>query len=241
MERRKFVVGLGALAAGSSAAVGTGAFSAALIDDRDVDIEVVGDDAALIQLVPGYDEVENSTVSGDRVFHDDDEKLAISFDDDEGGDGINPSSTYQVGAIDDDVVAATASQAEQSDLINNWEDTVLYGPADPALGRPDETDLVDDPAFVMRNETNTSYRFRMSYDGDPQGDSDVVVVGARDDGGAEETFLFSAQGLGAGSTQNIVFPSGGKYSFSLLAIAGDDADGDHFDGSIRLEITEDSL
>ena len=54
MERRKFVVGLGALAAGSSAAMGTGAFSA-FEADRDADIAVTNDAEAYVALEPGDD------------------------------------------------------------------------------------------------------------------------------------------------------------------------------------------
>lgn len=240
---------MGALASGAAAAMGTGAFSAALIDDRDIDIEVVGDDAALMQLIPGYDEVTDSTVSEDRVFIDDDGKLAISFNDSNspGGQGINPSSTYQVGAIGDRLLEGTVKdKAEQSDLITSWEDVVLYGPSDPALSNPslEATSTPDDPAFVLRNETDTQYKFIMSYEGDAQSDSDVIVVGQRGGSGSgDDAFLFSASGLhpsaGATAARNIF--AGNKYSFSLLAITGSDAKGDHFDGTLRIEITESSL
>lgn len=49
MERRKFVIGAGALASGGAAAVGTGAFSFVRAD-RDVTIDVVADEAAYLGL-----------------------------------------------------------------------------------------------------------------------------------------------------------------------------------------------
>ncbi|MES3160593.1 MAG: hypothetical protein PPP55_03370, partial [Halorubrum sp.] len=65
MERRKFTIGLGALATGSAAAIGTGAFSAAFVGDRDANITVSGDADALLALRPGYDLVGDGTVSDD--------------------------------------------------------------------------------------------------------------------------------------------------------------------------------
>jgi len=51
MERRKFVVGLGSLAAGGAAAMGSGAFTS-VSADRNIDVAVAGDDKALLQLEP---------------------------------------------------------------------------------------------------------------------------------------------------------------------------------------------
>lgn len=52
MDRRKFVLGLGSIAAGGAAAMGTGAFSSATINDRSVEANVVTDDNALLRLDP---------------------------------------------------------------------------------------------------------------------------------------------------------------------------------------------
>ncbi|QKY20402.1 DUF1102 domain-containing protein [Halolamina sp. CBA1230] len=49
MERRKFVIGLGSLAAGGAAAMGTGAFSGVQAD-RDISVEVAGDASAYLQM-----------------------------------------------------------------------------------------------------------------------------------------------------------------------------------------------
>jgi hypothetical protein len=52
MERRNFVLGLGALAAGSGAAVGTGAFSSVQAE-RDIGISVAGDADSYLAIEPG--------------------------------------------------------------------------------------------------------------------------------------------------------------------------------------------
>ena len=49
MERRKFVIGAGALATGSAAAIGSGAFTS-VEADRDVDVQVVGDQSAMLEI-----------------------------------------------------------------------------------------------------------------------------------------------------------------------------------------------
>ena len=59
MERRKFVVGLGALATGTAAATGTGAFSQASAS-RGVSVSVVSDNSAFATLLADDSGLENS-------------------------------------------------------------------------------------------------------------------------------------------------------------------------------------
>jgi len=54
MERRKFVIGLGSLAAGGAAATGTGAFTS-VTADRDAEIDLEDDADAYLGLVAGND------------------------------------------------------------------------------------------------------------------------------------------------------------------------------------------
>ena len=88
MERRKFVIGLGALASGAAAAVGTGAFTAAELSGRSVGVTVADDSQGLVALVAG----EN-----DYVSEGDDGELGIDLSN--GSNGVNPNSKYQIGAI----------------------------------------------------------------------------------------------------------------------------------------------
>jgi len=112
MERRKFVVGLGSLAAGGAAAMGTGAVSQFSSGDRSIGVEVVGDQAAYVALQRPDDGLSDggNTRNGNFVeFSSDPEKLELDFtsnnptsarsgDPEEGnpigGKGVNPSSTY---------------------------------------------------------------------------------------------------------------------------------------------------
>jgi len=107
MERRKFVVGLGALASGSAAAVGTGAFTS-VTADRAVDVEVAGDASAYLGLEP---------VSGDPNAA---YVQEVSFDFSSSnpntsgdlGDGFNPDSVTVV----DDLLRVTNQGTQDVDF-----------------------------------------------------------------------------------------------------------------------------
>ena len=70
MQRRKFLVGMGSLAAGSAAAMGTGAFDQ-VAAERTVDVNVAGDAGALLGLDPtqgsnsAYSSISNGQISVD--------------------------------------------------------------------------------------------------------------------------------------------------------------------------------
>lgn len=86
MERRKFVVGLGALASGTAAAVGTGAFTS-VEADRSVDVAVEDDASAYLGLDTSGD-ANDQYVSGQGSG-----EIVIDFDDStNGGSGVNPNA-----------------------------------------------------------------------------------------------------------------------------------------------------
>jgi len=88
MERRKFLIGAGSLAAGSAAAMGTGAFSA-MSAERNAGINVVADGDGLVALV---DETDS-----DVVRETGDGELTIDFTSNGNAGGVNVGSKYQVG------------------------------------------------------------------------------------------------------------------------------------------------
>ena len=91
VKRRKFVIGLGALAAGSGAAMGTGAFSSASIEDRSVNVAVDADDESQIALVPGGD--PDIAISGNGEL-----QLDLTGSN---GEGVNINSRYTWGDPND--------------------------------------------------------------------------------------------------------------------------------------------
>jgi hypothetical protein len=87
MERRKFVIGLGALVAGSGAALGTGA-SVSSTMDRDANVNVVNDSNGLLAL--------ESTTDSD-VVREKNGELYIDFTAGGSAGGSNVNSVYRIG------------------------------------------------------------------------------------------------------------------------------------------------
>jgi hypothetical protein len=241
MDRRKFLVAAGSTAVGTSALVGSGAFSAALIQGRQTNIQVSGDDEALIQLVPGHHNNSDSTVSDSRVYLNDNEQLEISFDD-SNGTGINPDSTYQVGAIGSDAQSALnvlPDRPAQSD--------VLYG---EAVGDSETT--ADDPAFYLRNASDATVDVEIEWTGDtPRDESNIGPQDARaafvsdsenaEAGGDPDRagFVLSLDDASYGMSR-FEMDSGDEVGLSLIAVLDDvdPADTDGWIGSLEVRAGE---
>jgi hypothetical protein len=88
VKRRKFVIGLGALVAGSGAALGTGA-SVSSTMDRDANVNVVNDANGLLGLV--------DTTDGAVVREQENGELLIDFTASGNAGGANVDSVYRVG------------------------------------------------------------------------------------------------------------------------------------------------
>ncbi|WP_152420102.1 hypothetical protein [Halorubrum distributum] len=90
MERRKFMIGVGALASGAAAATGTGAFSA-MSAERNANINVVGDDRGITAL--------RSDTDSDVIRQAGNGELVIDFTADGSAGGVNVNSVYQIGSL----------------------------------------------------------------------------------------------------------------------------------------------
>jgi hypothetical protein len=91
MRRRKFLIGAGSLAAGSAAAVGTGAFTS-VSAERTVSVNIVDDNNSLLRLTQSgtgpnsqYAEISNGQVTID-----------LDNSDDGGGSGLNKDSETDI-------------------------------------------------------------------------------------------------------------------------------------------------
>jgi hypothetical protein len=92
MERRKFVVGLGALASGSAAAVGTGAFETASAD-RTVNVSVAADSSGFVEISALNETYASGTGDGElELDFNSDSGLGI-FDGD--AEGLNPNTEFE--------------------------------------------------------------------------------------------------------------------------------------------------
>ena len=223
MDRRKFVIGVGSLAAGGAAAMGTGAFSAAQLDNRNVDIGVSTDESALIGLRAGEDEL---------VTQDSDGKLDIDFTSSNGGDGVNPDSTYQVGAIGTDGESAISDYVdEETDPAVSTGD-ILYGGAVES-GEP----TIDDaPAFSLLNNSENDYNVELFYDGDGVSGVTVLLVGDGPDNDGAAVFDIDESNEGDGRLGGFPLPAGNEFDISMLVVAETDAaTGQSFDEDIIVQ------
>jgi len=109
MERRKFMIGMGSLAAGTAAATGTGAFTA-FSADRQANINVVNDASGLVALKDATD--------GDIVRTGSDGELVIDFTADGKAGGVNTNSQYQVGVMPDNT-PSSADPLKTGNTYNN--------------------------------------------------------------------------------------------------------------------------
>lgn len=90
MQRRKFLIGLGSLAAGTAAATGTGAFTATTAD-RNANVNVVNDASGLVAL--------RDSTPGPIVRQKSDGELTIDFTAGGRASGVNTNSQYQIGTM----------------------------------------------------------------------------------------------------------------------------------------------
>ncbi|WP_281194875.1 hypothetical protein [Halorubrum sp. F4] len=122
MQRRKFVIGLGALSTGSAAAMGTGAFTTATLEDRSVTVDVSGDADAQIALMGGNDPDISANESGAL-------ELDLSGDEGEGvnidsvytwGDSESPESNYAFKIVNQDDSGQSYSMTLTYDYDRSW-------------------------------------------------------------------------------------------------------------------------
>ena len=233
MERRKFTIGLGALATGSAAAIGTGAFSAALIDDRDANITVSADGDALVALVPGYDDDlagGDSTVSSDTV-DEVDNQLAIDIEN--GGAGVNVGSTYQIGAI----------AGEQKNVLDETDQAQGLSSTDVIYGEEEDQFLNDkttaeDPAFGIKNNTSDEILAQLNWEADDNPDgvnAAMVVDGDPSDlgDGSASSFAFGLDSQPTGETTFGI--SQGEFAYvSIIIVVEDNADPGDFSGTLEI-------
>ena len=150
MERRKFVVGLGALASGSAAAMGTGAFSSAQAE-RSVSVTVADDRSGYIEL----------NKLDDRFVNDEGDALEIAIGDEGDASGANADSIFEFedlfsigiagGVADDDTEFWVGVVPTGFDSLDGERPVRVY--ANDAEGSPEDNGDYyslngDYPAFV---------------------------------------------------------------------------------------------
>ena len=128
--------------------MGTGAFTAAEINGREANIGVENDSNSLIGLQAGTTEfVTNNGGGGEN-------ELMIDFSSGSGGDGINPNSTYQVGGLDE----------LDSNNIFQVPGNPTTSPSVGDVAIDTTTDILDEHAFKVMNQTDSAKDIEVAYD-----------------------------------------------------------------------------
>ena len=155
-------MGLGALAAGGSAAVGSGAFTTASIP-REGDINVANDDNAFIQLEAG-----GARGVQDRVGKEGGE-LYIDFDESASGSGVNDDSRYQLGAMND---SALGDGRDFDSLYDSDTTPSAEGAGEPYV----ESSDADQSAFVIRNMSGQTLDIQIGLNTDSDNTGATVYL-----------------------------------------------------------------
>ena len=170
-NRRKFIAGLGALATGSAAAVGTGAFTSATAE-RTVNVQVAGDASAYLGLEPvsgspnsDYIVVSNQEVSFDFSGDDGDSSGGGTVD----GDGFNPDATTRV----DDLLRVT-NQGTQA--VNFWVNIENLGAGSDFLTIEASGNPTSTPGM-----STTGASDQLAYDGGNAGDVEEYTLSTGED------------------------------------------------------------
>jgi len=132
MDRRKFLIGAGSLAAGGAAAMGSGAFTQATAT-RQVDVNVVNDTEGYMSFVIDNDEVAN----GQYATLNENGEVVLSFTEEAGSDsfggpagrGVNANSVYYF-----DGVFGIANQAQDEAFTPQIEFNPADETSDEAIG-----------------------------------------------------------------------------------------------------------
>jgi len=219
MNRRALLAGLGSTVA-ASAAVGTGAFSAAQISGRETDISVVNDAQGLVGLVP------NPEISGVEL---EGGELTIALDD----EGINVNSVYQFGHFSEEWTTNPPTQKPD-------ESTFPITAADPTA--PVNGNFRS--AFLVRNQTDNAKDIDMTFAVDQQASSPggtlFLFEAHYDDGSTVHTDEI-AYDDGSGSTVSMSISdlgAGEDFGVSFLVDATDGAVGDALSASLSVTAGE---
>jgi hypothetical protein len=160
VKRRKFVIGLGALVAGSGAALGTGAYTSASLE-RDSNIDIVSDSSGVLAL--------KDELPSDIVHTDGSGQLHIDFGMGS-GKGVAPGSVYNL----DPAFSITNYDSVSHDV------TLTYDLDDYSGGSPAWANIF----FTVTDGEGNSYSFGAKEQN--SGDANTVTI---PDVGSGETLL----------------------------------------------------
>lgn len=152
MKRRKFLIGAGSLAAAGGAVLGSGAFTSVQAD-RNVAVEVAGDNSALLRMTPVTHKISGADPA--TVFQEESGTLAVDVTQG-GASGVNVDATTWIGTPNYD---NGSGWIDEDDDNIDWINDHTYTPR---------------AAFGVENRGTQEYEltFEFNYSGDP-GNSEI--------------------------------------------------------------------
>ncbi len=165
MQRRNFLIGVGGTALGSSALVGSGAFTTGTLEDREANIEVAHDQYGSITLL---DMMWNSDVTG----YTDDGRYYIDFAAGS-SEGANVGGDFQLGVLPEDLETSEHLGYDDPDANSElWHEFVGEYPQfedDTGLG------WWAPSAFALMNRGTQTYDLTVEYEADDPGGSVLEI------------------------------------------------------------------
>ncbi|WP_159904620.1 hypothetical protein [Salinirussus salinus] len=183
MKRRKFLVGLGALSAGTAATIGTSAFEGAYMNgDRSMTLDVASDQNAYLKLRPTSQYASTEAVSGGWEGGQGVSQLTVTID------RLNPNMDTRL----DDVFRVQNTTGEEFELLiddspdwnGGYEDTLQIF-AQPSSGSPVRLDDGGSITLGAGEEVEINIIVLLASgpnSGDPNGFSDPDTLSFTADG-----------------------------------------------------------
>lgn len=186
MERRKFMLGIGSLAAGGAAAMGTGAFTTVKAN-RDITVKAAGDASAFLQIKKAEENGDVTPNADEYVETNDDGVVSMDFSSTEaGGSGVN----YDATTIFDNLIDITnqGSQKINVGVDLSTEPEVLGIYAEGEQGNSE-----DNTGFAVRNYDDSSAEAQWENELEPGGTLENIGVYISDPSAidGEETYTIT--------------------------------------------------
>ena len=214
MERRKFVIGMGALATGSSAAVGTGAFDS-MSAERGATINVVDDSNGLIAL---SDKTDSDVVRASGG------ELVIDFNPENEGTGVNVDSRYQVGRM------INYPPGEAPGLLDTEASPVTY--EEPAFSITNQ-DTVEHDISLNYSLNGSIGSSKIYFQLQTEEDGTAPVAGSGNTNGDISGEILIPNAAGRGNETTVTLGSGEYVGVSFIIEAGDDP-ADNLSGTLTV-------
>ena len=179
MQRRKFILGLGAASTGGSALIGSGAFTS-VAADRDIAIDVADDSDAYLRLAACTDDDGNPKPNGDYVYQGEDGLFSISLSGDNGnnppaGSGVNPEALSKFHNVFE-----ICNQGTQSVCVNfgvDDESDVPLIPSDADVPERYDFEAGEDPAVIFYESDSEAAVFPVEESGPEEPEAIELDVG----------------------------------------------------------------